>query len=153
MRFLLLLSFLLGAIHSYAQDDLLAQVAPAHLSGQWSGILYQGEGNKLSQEYTFSLVLALDGQNITGSSTIVHKESSATIALKGTLKGNAVTLDETSVLTSKIVPTHLWCIKKMQLFFVYENGEFHLKGPWSGTSNGSDCVPGSIDVVKMTNKA
>lgn len=153
MRLLFLLSFLVSTLHLHAQDDLLAQVAPAHISGQWKGTLYQSEGNKLSLSYSFSLVLALEGQKITGSSTISHEGSSATIALNGTLNGNAVTLNETSVLNSKIVPTHLWCIKKMQLFFVYENGEFHLKGPWTGTSNGADCMPGSIDVVKMTIKA
>ncbi len=117
MRAILLFLILIGTINSYAQDDLLAQVAPAHISGQWKGTLYQSEGNKLALSYSFSLILALDGQKITGSSTISHEGSTATIALNGNLNGNAVTLNETNVLDSKIVPTHLWCIKKMQLFF------------------------------------
>ncbi|MCH2042691.1 MAG: hypothetical protein MK212_01000 [Saprospiraceae bacterium] len=151
----ILFSLLLSLLNftSFAQEDLLQKVAPDHIPGKWKGKLIQGEGG-LAREYTFELNLELDTQNkIKGHSYIYVDKSHAKISLKGELKGNQIHLQEIKIVDYKITPSYLWCIKKMDLKFLFKRSFFRLEGKWTGSTSQGECTPGVIQLKKATIKA
>lgn len=143
---------MVGSI-AYAQKDLLTKVAPKNVPGQWKGKLIQGEGG-LAREYKFELTLDLeDEQRIVGSSYIQVNDSYAKITLQGALEGNTLTLKEAKIENYKITPAYLWCIKTMDLKFLFKRSFFRLEGKWQGHTEQGKCTPGTIHLKKATIKA
>lgn len=145
--------FSLFSFAALAQKDLLSKVAPSHIPGKWKGKLIQGKGG-LAREYTFELDLELDDQNkIKGNSYIYVDKSHAKISLKGELRGDKIHIQEIKIVDYKITPSYLWCIKKMDLKFLFKRSYFRLEGKWKGNTSQGECTPGVIQLKKATIKA
>jgi len=114
------------------------------LTGVWTGVLYQTPG-AVSSNYSFTMVLTQNGNQVSGTSFITLLDDPSTyglIALTGIFDGSTFDFTETQIISQTAKNWH-WCIKNGTL----EHDGKALTGTWK---SGSDCPPGQLTLVKVS---
>jgi outer membrane protein OmpA-like peptidoglycan-associated protein len=120
-----------------------------NLVGNWQGILTQPNGG-LDDNYAFWFTFKQTKDSIHGFSRLELSNSNnfGIIELKGTIKGNVITVQETKITEENIRYGASWCIKRYVL--TYDPNDGSLSGTWESTKT---CGPGKIYLFKaMTDK-
>ncbi|MEL6659187.1 MAG: hypothetical protein AAFR36_22195 [Bacteroidota bacterium] len=119
---------------------------PSSVQGQWVGTLTQDQGGYLS-DYTFEVFFQTDqnGQ-LAGKSYVYAPNVVGIFTFTGTKRGQVYYLEEQDIRFSRKPEDLSWCFKTMQLRLVRKDKEWHLEGPWQGTSDYGGCIPGWISL-------
>jgi hypothetical protein len=128
----------------------LSQNVPV-LNGRWIGKLTQVEGG-FSDEYDFELYITSQGDNYTGRTYVEVPNVLGVMSFNAILRAKILYLDEKELLYSRKPEDMSWCFKRMQLRLVKHNGQWHLEGPWQGSSKYGNCQPGWVSLVKEVPK-
>ncbi len=143
MKYLLGLCTLLVSALSQGQE----------LSGVWKGTLTQGPGGCFSS-YNIELQLLVDGTKVTGAS---YHYSDLTNYVKEEFEGSynpetkTLIINEIKVITFRVPPDCVPCIKKYTLTYTRNGDKEVLSGDWGGVTMSSNaiCPPGKIGLNRM----
>lgn len=123
------------------------------LSGVWKGTLTQGPGGCFSS-YNIELQLLVDGTKVTGAS---YHYSDLTNYVKEEFEGSynpetkTLIINEIKVITFRVPPDCVPCIKKYTLTYTRNGDKEVLSGDWGGVTMSSNavCPPGKIGLNRM----
>lgn len=123
------------------------------LSGVWKGTLTQGPGGCFSS-YNIELQILVDGTKVTGAS---YHYSDLTNYVKEEFEGSynpetkTLVINEIKVITFRVPPDCVPCIKKYTLTFTRNGDKEILSGDWGGVTMSSNavCPPGKIGLNRM----
>ena len=127
------------------------------ITGIWKGKLTQLPGGCFP-EYFIELQIQQFEQSLTGV-TYDYYDTERFVKLKFSVQLNTaskkIIISESQVLTSKIPPDCIPCIKTYELTWSKENNEEVLRGSWKGVELGSasSCPPGELYLKKSAKSA
>jgi len=123
------------------------------LSGLWKGTITQNEGGYRST-YDLELYIFQDGKEISGRSYVMVDNIYAEMVIEGDVKANLyLKIRDTHILDHQEREGMEWCIKDYQLLLKREGELLRLEGLWQGSTSFSTCVPGKINLKKVSPRA
>ena len=150
MRLFLFLSLLTVSFSGHAQTS-------TEIAGIWKGQLTQGPGGCFPV-YNIELQIQISGTQITGAS---YHYSDLTNYVKEEFSGTynpekkTMQINEMRVLTFRVPPDCIPCIKSYSLAYAKQQKNEFLNGDWGGVTmnNQAACPPGKIVLTRAAESA